>query len=247
MPVTEGQPCQSEQTTQKNQTQPVDIQVQPAQGEALLFFVYRSEFDRRVRNAIIKFSGRIKSYGGKILGISTHVTVTAPEGNPWLRHSDWCIAAIAFPSQHKARFWFVSEPDVKQHDFPPISDGFQVFSVPIRYIPKLGRQTYCWTEISRIKNSGSYQADYVDKVSNLFDSRGVNHGLVFIKEKEASQLDRLKDCWMQHNAHFRLDLYNSEQEYWEIYNTDSFQQLKETREGLSDTTTVLFTIDPKIS
>ncbi|XP_046543622.1 uncharacterized protein LOC124253821 [Haliotis rubra] len=230
MPVTE---CQPDQTKETKQARPGDIQVEPAQGEALLFFVYRSEFDRRVRNAIIKFSGRIKSYGGKILGISTHVSTH--------------VTAIAFPSQHKARFWFVSEPDVKQHDFPPISDGFQVFSVPIRYIPKVGRQTYCWTEISRIRSNGSYQAEYVDKVSNLFDSRGVNHGLVFIKEKEASQLDRLKDCWIQQNAHFRLDLYNSEQEYWEIYNTDSFQQLKETREGLSETTTVLFTVDPKIS
>ncbi|XP_048253340.1 uncharacterized protein LOC124125760 [Haliotis rufescens] len=224
-----------------------DTQLQEANGKTLLFFMYRSEFDRRVRNAIIRFSGRIKSYEGKVLGISTKVNVSAPEGNPWLRRSDWCVTAIAFPSQHKARFWFVSEPEVRQHDFPPISDGFQVFSVPIRYIPKTGQNTFCWTEVAGIRNKGSYQADYVDKVTNLFDSRDVDHGLVYVKDGKECQLDRLKDCWIQQNATYRLDLYSSEQEYWEIFNSDAHQPMKEASESLSETTTVLFTIVPKIS
>ncbi len=77
--------------------------------------------------------------------------------------------------------------------------------------------TFCWTETTFIKDKGSYQSEYVDKVTDMFDSKGVNHGLVFIKDGEKAKLERLKDCWVPQDAHYRLDLFSSEREYWDIF------------------------------
>ena len=63
----------------------------------------------------------------------------APVESPWRCRSDWCVALLGFPNQKSARLWFISEPEIKQHDFPPPSDGFLIFSVRLRYPPVTGK------------------------------------------------------------------------------------------------------------
>ena len=56
----------------------------------------------------------------------------------WCTRDDWCIALFLFPSEEKARRWYFSEPELKQHDFLPPSDGVSLFALNLRYLPQPG-------------------------------------------------------------------------------------------------------------
>lgn len=50
------------------------FQYPAAHGQVIVFMRYKAEMDRRIRNALIRMSGRIKQYGpGHIVGIANKV------------------------------------------------------------------------------------------------------------------------------------------------------------------------------
>ncbi|ESO90783.1 hypothetical protein LOTGIDRAFT_233581 [Lottia gigantea] len=219
-----------------------------ARGSCLLFIRYRIELDQRMRNAVVRFLGRLKQYGGSVLGFANKTTVVeAPADSGWLAHDDWCFLVLAFPAQSKARLWYISEPELKQHDFPPPSNGIDVFTVPIRYVPDSIKSTYCWFEFDHIQNKKEFTSEYVDQVRQLYDDNTIDHGLAFIKDNEDEMIDRLRDSWMKPRSHYCLSLFDSEDQFWQIHEGDSYKPLKEKRRQLCDTTCIVFTIDPRIS
>ena len=55
-------------------TVPLCPQYPAAQGQVIVFMRYKAEMDRRIRNALVRMSGRIKQYGpGHVVGIANKV------------------------------------------------------------------------------------------------------------------------------------------------------------------------------
>jgi len=221
-------------------------------GQVIVFMRYKAEMDRRIRNALIRMSGRIKQYGpGHIVGVADKVTVVeAPPASEWLQRDDWCFAVFAFPNERLANLWYVSEPELKQHDFMPPGGSVQLFSMDIRYLPQMGKNTFNWVELSDIKSKSYLQSEYIDKAARLMDQRCVNHGVVFIKDTAADEkFNRLKESWIPYKplANFALHLYDHEKQFWEIYNSAEYAPLRDARHQLCNTTSLLFSVDPRIS
>ncbi|XP_059164449.1 uncharacterized protein LOC131947295 isoform X1 [Physella acuta] len=223
-----------------------------ANGQVIVFMRYKAEMDRRIRNALIRMSGRIKQYGpGHIVGIANKVTVVeSPPHSEWLQRDDWCFAVFAFPNERLANLWYVSEPELRQHDFLPPSDGVQLFSMDIRYLPQMGKNTFNWMELSDIKSKSYLQSEYIDKAARLLDSKCVNHGVVFVKDSVVDdKLNRMKDTWIPYKTmtNFALHMYDNEDQFWSIYNSSEYRPLREARHQLCNTTSLLFTVDPRIA
>ena len=77
--------------------------------------------------------------------------------------------------------------------------------------------TFCWTELAGIRSKGELQRDFVDPMATLMDKNNIDHGLVFVDDKDCDQLDRLRDCWLPYHAYYRLDVYNSEDDLRKFY------------------------------
>jgi len=126
----------------------------------------------------------------------------------------------------------------------------QLFSMDIRYLPQMGKNTFNWMELSDIKSKSYLQSEYIDKAAKLLDSRCVNHGVVFVKDSCVDEkVNRMKDSWIPYKTmtNFALHLYDNEDQFWGIYNSQEYRPLRDSRHQLCNTTSLLFTVDPRIA
>lgn len=239
-------------------TQATTIQAQrfyehkPAKGEVMVMMRYKQEMDRRIRNCIIRMKGRIRQYGpGVCLGIADKVHVLeATRSSDWGSRSDWCIAVFVFPSEAQAQLWYISEPELKQHDFLPPSDGVQLFATHLRYLPQPGKLTFNWEELHNVRSNSFLQKEYVDRVAGLYDQQSINHGVIFVQDPASpKEVARFKDSWMAYSEHTYcvLNLFSNEDHFFSVYNSDQYRDLSEKRGQVCDALSLLFTIDPDIT
>nr|KAG5708019.1 hypothetical protein BaRGS_025157 [Batillaria attramentaria] len=213
---------------------------------------YKKEMDRRIRNCIIRMKGRIRQYGpGHCLGIADSVFVLETAGySDWASRDDWCMAVFLFPNEAQAQLWYISEPELRQPDFLPPSNGIQLFATHLRYLPQPGKLTFNWEEFHNVRSNTYLQQEYVDKAAEMYDQNSINHGVIFVQDPSSpNQVARFKDSWLPYNAHSYcvLNLFDSEEHFFSIYNSDKHMQLREKRGEVCDTLSLLFTIDPDIT
>ncbi|XP_076470383.1 uncharacterized protein LOC143300530 [Babylonia areolata] len=224
----------------------------PANGQVLVVMRYKGTMDRSIRNCIVRMLGRIRQPGteGRCLGVTDTVHVLeCPRDNDWASRNDWCLALFLFPSEQKAQRWYDSEPELKQHDFLPSSDGVQLFVVKLRYLPKMdkGRVTFNWMEMYNVKSNAFLQHEFVNKVAPLLDDQQVNHGLVFLHDP--SELYCLKDSWISHtaDAYCVVNAFHDEEHFHHIFQQSNYADLRQKRNEICDTVSLLFTIDSNIT
>ncbi|PVD20467.1 hypothetical protein C0Q70_18623 [Pomacea canaliculata] len=223
---------------------------------------YKAEMDRRIRNCLIRMKGRIKQYGpGVCLGITSEVSasvgitseVAVLESFPnseWGDRRDWCLAVFMFPSEKQATLWYISEPELKQHDFLPPSDSVALFCMPLRYLPQPGNLTFNWEEMHNVRSNSFLQKEYIDKVASLYDAKGVNHGVIFVQDPGSqNQMKRFKDAWIPYSAHAycAVHLFESPSAFYDVYHSDKGSHLRARRAEVCDTLSLLFTVNPNIT
>lgn len=220
-----------------------------ASGQVLVIMRYKNEMDRRIRNCLIRMKSRTGQFGteGRCVGISTDIRVLEGlQESDWCQRSDWCIALFVFPSLEKAQLWYRSEPELRQHDFLPPSDGVQLFALKMRYVfPPVRNLTFNWVEMHNIRSHSFLQQEYVDKAAEMLDDEQVNHGLIFLQDPgNPCQLFRFKESWIPHNekAYCVMHLYEDEAQFYKISGTEKDQQLREKRHEACDVVSLLFTI-----
>ncbi|KAK7115219.1 uncharacterized protein [Littorina saxatilis] len=244
-----GGPQGKKSMTMANKT----FEYPPANGEVLVFMRYRKEMDRRMRNCIIRMKGRIRQPGteGHCLGVADRVHVLECAANSdWGTRSDWCLALFMFPSEEKARRWYFSEPELRQPDFLPPSDSVQLFAMSLRYLPQPGKMTFNWMELHNVRSRAFLQQEYVDKAAEALDDDQVNHGVIFVQDPGSpSQLYRLKEAWIPHNAdaYCVVNVYDSEDQFRIVYEKKNYSELQAKRSEVCDTVSLLFTVDPDVT